>query len=196
LPKPLESLDHRSVARRVHRFAPVVLSPAVLLGALLTTPACVVPPPLDLDQPDAGPNAPPIITAATDSAGTPIRTPGTVTINRLDLAGRISFQLYDVNVDDTLFVRLYVDYDLAAPLPARADCFAPPAATNATEVRTASDCEKAILCNPSDVGTIHRLEADVSDRPLLQPTTNHRDVEAPGLLSTWTWDLACIEEPL
>ncbi len=181
------------VARPVHPFRPVV--PAVLLLALVTTPACVVPPPLELDQPDAGPNAPPIITGANDSAGNPLRPPGTVTVNRADLGGRLSFRLYDVDTDDTLYVRLYVDYDLTAPLPARSDCFAPPPA-DATQERTASDCELAILCNPGDVGLPHRLEADVSDRPLAQPTANHRDVEAPGLQSTWTWDLECIDQSL
>ncbi len=181
------------MARAVQSSSAVVLASAVLLGSVLAAPACVVPPPLELDQPDAGPNAPPIFTAASDSAGTPIRPPGVVTVNRLDLTGRLSFTLYDVDADDTLYVRLYVDYDSNAPLPARSDCFAPPPAAG-TQLRTASDCEKAILCNPADVGVPHRLEADVSDRPLAQPTSNHRDIEPPGLGSTWTWQLQCIEE--
>ncbi|MCA9673793.1 MAG: hypothetical protein H6708_26375 [Kofleriaceae bacterium] len=173
----------------MHGLLVVFLASAVLLGALLVV-ACVVPPPLSLDQPDAGPNAPPIIVAASDTAAQPLRPPGTVTVNVLDTTGELSFQLYDVDVADTLYVRLYVDYDPAAPLGARSECHAEPSVEQST-TRTAA-CRSAPLCLESDVGSTHRLEADVSDRDVVEGSVSHRDVEPPGLVSTWTLDLVCV----
>src|SRR5687768_448871 len=73
-PRWLESFSDLPVARAVHVVA------VVLTSAAMT--ACVVPPPLEVDNTDAGLNSPPVITEARDANLASLRPPSTVTVNR------------------------------------------------------------------------------------------------------------------
>ncbi len=87
---------------------------------------------------------------------------------------------------------MFVDYDPLNPLGPRAECIAP-AATDGSPTRTTS-CSTTALCTAPDVSpNRHRLEAEVYDRPLVVGSPTFRETEEPGLFSTWTFDLFCID---
>jgi hypothetical protein len=172
------------MAHPVHVMAVAMLSLAGCSG-------CVVPPPLSVAA-DAGPDSPPVITDLRDSSLNSHRPPDTLTVN-LATAGQTSFDLtlYDTDLADDLTVQMFVDYDAANPLDARSNCngtTVPDSPTN----RTAS-CPTTTLCKTDDVGSTHRLEVEVYDRTP-DPNAPFRD-DPPGMFSTWTFDLACINQP-
>jgi hypothetical protein len=176
------------VARPVHG------SPAVLLSLLLSLPVagCVVPPPLEVESGDAGANAPPIILEARDQASNPLRPPATLTVNRA-VPGELRLTLYDIDLEDELFVQLFVDYDPADPRDADVNCGAPPPAAGTVDPeRRSATCTTAGLC-PASLGTGRRLELEVYDAAP-EPNSPFRTPGPGGLSSTWTLELACVEE--
>lgn len=188
LDKPRESLDDSLVARAVHG---VLL---VLTGAAMT--ACVVPPPLEVDRTDAGLNSPPIISSARDSALNSLRPPATLTVNTnvAAPATAIDLVLLDLDVEDELTVKMFVDYDLSVD-PARVTCIAPPS-IDGMPIRTLG-CTTSGLCLPEDVGTPepHLLEIELYDTPP-DPNTPYRVPSGDGLFSTWTLSLVCVDVPI
>lgn len=173
------------MAHPVHVMAVAMLSLAGCSG-------CVVPPPLSVAA-DAGPDSPPVILDLRDSSLNSHRPPDTLTVN-VATASQASFDLtlYDTDLTDDLSVQLFVDYDATSPLDARSNCngtTVPDSPTN----RTAT-CPTTGLCkNPDDIGATHRLEIEVYDRPPID-NAPFRD-DSPGMFSTWTFDLACINQP-
>ena len=137
------------------------------LGVLLfATPvlgsACIFPPELQVSANDAGPSSPPVITSAGPAPD--FLFPGPVILDRQD-SRTLSLTVRDNDVDDVIFVRLYIDYGLPNPEPAFAECQA--AATG--EAARVVACPVNSLCNPiedSDTGA-HVLEAMVVDRAFL-----------------------------
>jgi hypothetical protein len=157
--------------------------------------ACVVPPPLDVDNADAGLNSPPIITAARDAALNSLRPPATLTVNLMTQPpAQLDMTLFDLDVADELTVQMFVDYDVA-PLDARVTCISPGSA-DGDATRNLS-CTTSGLCLPADVGTpdSHRLEIEVYDgRPEDLPP--YRTPPPGTQFSTWTLDLICINQSL
>ena len=181
-PRWLESFGDLVVARAVHVVA------AVLTSAAMT--ACVIPPPLDVDTTDAGLNSPPIITDVRDVNLLAYRPPATITVNMATLPPvDLTLELFDLDVTDELTVRLYVDFDSATPENARITCTAP-GSPDGEPTRADVPCSTSNLCQ--SVGP-HRLEIEVYDRlPDLNPP--YRNPTPPGMFSTWTFDLNCINE--
>lgn len=109
------------VAHPVHGLALLV----VRLGLFVTLVAgCVFPPSLSVDDSDGGVNSPPAITSiiATDSSGSvqALSDSGGVTFDKVMPGSELVVGLLDTDVDDTLWVYVYIDYMLGAETPARA----------------------------------------------------------------------------
>lgn len=166
------------MARAVHEVGALV-KPLAIIPALLLV-GCVIPPSLEVDTEDAGVNSPPAIVLVTsDQSALP--EPGPVSFDKGPTAGSLSISLVDTDVADTLFVRVFVDYNLPDRLPARSTCTATP---NGQPMRTAT-CGLSSLCAQPDLGVQRSMTIVVFDRPLLD-----NDVEPafqamqPGGLST------------
>jgi len=162
----LQSWSGPLLARPVHGpGAPgglfLMLSPrsVLSLSSLLMLVGCVIPPSLTTEQ-DAGVNAPPAILAVSSDQQA-LSEPGPVLFNIGAAAGDLSVSLIDTDVLDTLYVRIFVDYNSPNRLDARSKCTAPP---NMTPVRTAT-CPLNSLCFMEDVGVQRNMTIMVFDRP-------------------------------
>lgn len=167
-----------------------LLARNVLIFATTFVMACVSPPALQLDQPDAGENAAPIITSVSNAAAMELVEPGPITLERG--RGTLAIRLRDADVGDTLNVRLYVDYNRPDPSPARASCRVAPGST----VARTTTCDVAGVCTTADVGVERLLWIEVFDRELLdsgQP--RFRAMPAGGASSKWTFMMQCQEPP-
>jgi hypothetical protein len=138
-----------------------MLSPrsVLSLSSLLMLVGCVIPPSLTTEQ-DAGVNAPPAILAVSSDQQA-LSEPGPVLFNIGAAAGDLSVSLIDTDVLDTLYVRIFVDYNSPNRLDARSKCTAPP---NMTPVRTAT-CPLNSLCFMEDIGVQRNMTIMVFDRP-------------------------------
>ncbi len=135
-----------------------------LVGFMLFTTGCVLPPSLSVDESDAGMNSPPAITAVR-SSDQELPEPGPVVFETGINAGMMSISLVDTDVNDTLYVSLFVDYFVSSPTPPRATCTAAPTGTSQ---RTAT-CDLTALCTEFDVQHPGRfLTVQVFDRELAE----------------------------
>lgn len=174
---PLDCHERSTLARFV----------LVFTGAVIA-PACVSPPNLQLDQPDAGENAAPIITSVSNAAAVELIEPGPVTIERG--RGALAIRLRDADVSDTLNVRLYVDYNRPDPTPARAACRVAPGTT----VQRTTTCDISGVCTSADIGAQRLLWIEVFDRELLEAgQPRFRAMPAGGASSKWVFMLQCQE---
>lgn len=148
------------------------------MALALPLTGCVFPPSLQV-QDDAGVNSPPAIVAVLGDQA-PLPEPGPVSVERGDAAGSLRVSLIDSDVDDPLFVRIFVDYNMPDRLPARIKCAATP---NTTAFRTAT-CSLPGLCATSDIGVQRNMMIAVFDR---QPEDGGADPQAmpDGGLSTY-----------
>lgn len=159
--------------------------------------ACLIPPDLEPASQDAGSGSPPVILSAQ-----PIEFafPGPILLSHGDLR-LLSLEVQDADRDDTLFVRLYVDYNRAPanlPTPSYNECQAAPTDTATRFIQ----CPVNALCTPidqTDQGD-HVLEAMVSDRAFIsdadpqafgQPP--YRAVDEPQAASSTinSWVMRC-----
>jgi hypothetical protein len=141
---------------------------------------CVIPPSLSISE-DAGVNSPPAIMSVTsDQSALP--EPGPVVFEIGPTAGDLSVSLIDTDVLDTLYVRIFVDYNHPNRFDARAKCTAPP---NMTPTRTAT-CHLNALCATEDLGVQRIMTIVVFDREPLGPGDGDPPFQAmpPGGLST------------
>lgn len=175
----LQSWGGSSLARPVHRARlPVTSRVAMLWTAMLV--GCVIPPSLSTSE-DAAVNSPPAILAVTsDQQALP--EPGPVVFDVGATAGDLSVSLIDTDITDSLYVRIFVDYNLPNQLDARAKCTAPP---SMKPNRTAT-CHLNALCLPSDVGVQRSMTIMVFDRLPLDPGEGNPPFQAmpPGGLAT------------
>lgn len=150
----------------------------VLLISTLLLVGCVIPPSLSIAD-DGGVNSPPaIMSVASDQAQ--LAEPGPVLFDS-GQPGSLRLSLIDTDVLDTLYVRIFVDYNLPTPTPARVSCAAPP---TGTPTRTVT-CALAGLCDTkSDIGVQRNMTIMVFDRPLLDTGAPLYQAMQPGGLST------------
>ncbi len=126
--------------------------------------ACLIPPDLEPASQDAGSGAPPVILSAQPME---FAFPGPILLER-GVERDMTLEVSDSDIDDTLFVQLYVDYNRLPtnqPTPAVASCQAAPTGT-ATRFMA---CPTQSLCNlipTTDTGD-HVLEAMVADRSFI-----------------------------
>jgi hypothetical protein len=174
-PRWAESFGDLLVARAVHVVA------AVLMSAAMT--ACVVPPPLEVDETDAGLNSPPTITTFRDPALAFLRPPATLTVNTTG-GELLQVSVFDLDLDDELVVRMFVDSDGATD-PPLVTCIAPAPSLEATRPIS---CPTTNLCQTAG---LHLLEIEAYDSP---PLINAPYRASPGeFFSNWTFDLNCVD---
>jgi len=153
----------------------LVISAPWLLPILLSagTAGCVVPPPLEIGGADAGSSANPAIVRA---APNELAFPGVMTVDRGDQR-RLSLTLTDADLDDTLYVRIYVNYALPTQDSPKSDCSAPPSG----ELTRIADCSIASLCNQVDETDTSRqfVEAMVADRAFLSSSDPRAEGQPP-----------------
>lgn len=155
---------------------------------------CVVPPPLRTeDDPDAGVNHPPVLRTVRTAAGDELARPGPHEL--VVGVGELRVTAADVDADDTLYVRMYIDYGLPAPTAARAECRAAPGATPTVE-RTITCSLLGVCTDELADGATHVFELDLLDRePASTPARLFRDVEAPGEIASFWWQVTCARAP-
>lgn len=152
-PNSLNRKGLLKLARQVH--ATIALR-AVILSAV---PACIIPPSLSVQ--DAGINSPPAITAVR-SDNMDVSEPGPIVVAR-NSNSKLDLTLIDTDINDALYVRVFVDYTDVAPTAPRSLCNAP--AGNKAE--RAATCQLNALCLPADVGQTRLMRIVVFDRPVL-----------------------------
>ncbi len=174
----------------VSGWAAVPAVPAVVaVGSAVGSASCVIPPPLEIGERDAGTNFTPRILSAGPAPD--FSFPGPITLDRGD-ERRLTVSLEDPDLDDTLFVRLYVDYEFegGAPTPSLGTCSAPPSG----ELGRIADCSTATLCTTIDNGDTerHLLEIVVADREFLQEGDPlFRPLPAGARSTVRSWLMTC-----
>lgn len=146
------------VARALHDVTPIV--PFCLLS--LVAVSCVIPPPLSNQQQDAGVNSPPAITkvfADTTELVEP-QQPGTGPYTFARGTGSLSIHLRDTDLTDTLYVRIFVEYNHPDATPPRSTC---QAGSSKAADRTAI-CDISGVCETADVGVTRVMTIVVFDR--------------------------------
>lgn len=139
---------------------PAVAVPLAIAAALATGSGCLLPPDLEPSDPDAGLSSPPVILSASPPE---FAFPGPMILDRQD-ERTMSLTVQDNDVEDVVYVRLYVDYD-EAPGPAYAEC---QAASTGERTRVVA-CPLNSICTPlaaTDTDD-HQLEAMVADREFI-----------------------------
>ena len=190
---PAEGRATPPPARRLHDSAPVVV-PLLLAGAIAG--GCVIPPPLELDQPDAGANAAPVIQSVRDSQGVELTTPDPVTVTRGQ--GSMTVTVYDADPADIIYVRFFVDYRAGDPTNYRASCQIPAPQDGSRERTTSPPCDVGGLCLSSDVDQpLPRfLQIEVYDREVKDDVApRFRAVEPPGQQSERDYLMTCVAPP-
>lgn len=149
---------------------------------------CAVPPSLQLDEPDARVNSAPTIVSISDSTARELVEPGPVTFEVA--RGSLSLSLRDTDLDDTLYVRFYANYNAPDPTPALASCRAAPSGL----VSRTINCPIDGLCTESDIGRERNLWVEVFDRELLDSgTPRYRAMATGGMSTKWQFRLNCKE---
>ncbi len=177
-------------ARRL--LLPLPMGRAALACACVLMTACVVPLPIDNNAADAdgGVNGYPVIKDSTKPM------PGPININRTT-ADNITLTLSDADLGDTLFVRVFRDYD-KGNIVRIADTSVKNDPQSGKEDRqvllsTSGWC----IGTPTDDTALHQFDVVVTDR-----TWNDGDTTAPfkvpvpgGKVSTRSWLGKCISTP-
>lgn len=184
------SLNGSRLARSLHAHCQPVV-PLLAMTMIWMLEGCVIPPSLEVDQQDAGVNSPPAILSITsDQQALP--EPGPVLFDRGPSAGSLSLSLIDTDATDTLYVRIFVDYNLPDRLPARATCTATP---NMTHIRTAT-CDLSALCATADIGVQRNMSIVVFDRqPLESGEPPFQAMPVGGLSTSRFYFLKCQPPP-
>jgi hypothetical protein len=155
-----------------------------LAAAMLFT-GCVIPPSLSVDTTDAGLNSPPSIVSVRAQS---VELPEYSEVVFEKGSGTLNLTVYDTDLDDTLYPRIFVDYTLRSPTPARSTC----TQAAGTSVTRSSTCDLAGLCQDADIGQQRTMQILVFDRQLLDVGTPTFQAMPPGGLSTSrTFTLIC-----
>jgi hypothetical protein len=149
------------------------------LAVATSAAACIIPPDLEPAEAsaDAGSGYPPVIVSA--SPAPEFSFPGPIVLHRPETRS-IALEVEDNDLADTLYVRLYVDYNrppTSMPTPAWADCQQAP---QDSAIRIIN-CPAASLCTPigTEDGTEHVLEALASDRPFIPDSDPQAEGQPP-----------------
>ncbi len=177
------------LAHGVHAIRCVV-SRSLVLGSLVMG-GCVIPPSLSVGNEDAGVNSPPAILAVrSDQQELP---PGEAVVFDRG-SGAINLTLIDTDLTDTLYVRVFVDYKVGDPTPARASCTAAPP-TPAAAQRSVT-CDVSAVCKSGDVGKPPlSMTVVVFDRQLLESGTPAFQAMPIGGLKTSLFYFLTCQEP-
>jgi hypothetical protein len=188
-PKP-SAVEQLAMARPLH--AAGVLR-VLLISSFAMFAGCVIPPSLSVDTADAGINsAPAIVSVRADLVEFPQFA--TLVFEKGNGAGQLNVTLHDTDLDNTLFVRVFVNYNRPDPTPARAQC----EAAGRTVERTCSANMQAV-CTTEDIGAnpLPIMQVFVFDRepePDIQPP--FQGMPPGGLSTSMTFFLRCQDPSL
>ena len=155
-----------------------------ILGAALS--GCVVPlpyPDVEVDAAQSG--YPPVI-----RSGNPRMGDKTTQIFRSDMAATFTLDVEDRDLDDTIYVRVYRDYDPADPKPQVANRQFPP---GGQALRTLLLENIYNWCDVASVGQLFVFEVVAADRPFDDAMPGFRSVTPPGDFSVRPWIATCEE---
>ncbi|HEY5952208.1 MAG TPA: hypothetical protein VIV40_42210 [Kofleriaceae bacterium] len=146
---------------------------------------CVIPPSLSVDTTDAGLNsAPAIISVRADG----VELPEWKTVNFEQGSGTLNLVVYDTDLNDTLYPKVFVDYNQPDQTPARSDC----TQSSGGSVQRSSTCPLGGLCQTSDIGKERTMQVIVFDREIISGQAPLYQAMPPGGLSTSrTFTLLC-----
>lgn len=182
---PLQSQGGSPLARAVQAGRSGLAIEALLLMMLCATlVGCVIPP--SLQPEDEGTDSPPAILSVSGDQ-TAFAEPGPVVLAQGATGSSLLITLLDTDVNDTLYVRLFVDYNAPDRLPPRVICGAAP---TGKPTRTAT-CNVSGLCMSADVGVQRNLSIVVSDRPPLDFGQDPQQLMSPGLSTDRFYFLKC-----
>jgi len=177
------------LARAVHGYPATVR--IALFSITVGFGGCVIPPSLSVDNEDAGINSPPAILAVR-SADSELPEPGPVIFERGAGAGTLNVQLIDTDIQDTLYVRVFVDYTVDTPTAPRATCTAAPTGNSQRTVT----CSLNALCLMADVGQRRDMHITVFDRePLEAGEPPFQAMPMGGLTTNRFYFLDCKDPP-
>jgi hypothetical protein len=149
---------------------------------------CVIPPSLSVDKTDAGLNSPPsVISVRADG----VELPEFSQVTFEQGFGSINLVVYDTDLDDTLYPKIFVNYEFDDPKPARSEC----TSASGRSVTRSSTCDAGTLCQISDVGnqTPLTMQVLVFDRAIIDGQDPKFQALPPGGLSTSrTFFLKCL----
>ena len=178
----LKLLGRSHLVQRVHCCAPVLY--VVVLGLLLA--ACVIPPSLSVSDGGTQDAPPAILAVSSDTQQLPFNGSVTFGVGQ-KITGIVT--LVDTDVDDTLTVRWFVNYQMN-PSPQRVECFAPPSGA----AQRSATCDLSTLCENADVNTERDLTVVVFDRPLITPgDPPFQQMQAGGLSTNVFFHLDCFQ---
>lgn len=156
------------------------------LVCLLMFAGCIIPPSYEVDRTDAGANsAPAIVSVRADN----VELPEFSKVNFERGTGTLNLSLYDTDLDDTLYGKLFVEYRATDPTPPRASC-----QTAGSTVQRSCTLDLAGLCQAADVGVERLMQLLVFDRQVLdvgEPL--YQAMPAGGLTTSRTFELICQE---
>lgn len=184
------TLARSALARAVHDLRELVHALPIVLAALVG--GCVIPPDLSVSDGDAGINSPPAILAVRSDL---VELPEGNSFVYERGQGSLNVTLYDTDVSDTLYVRVFVEYDFADPTPARSTCTAP-CSPPCTTVQRSTTCDLAALCTAGDVTAAKELfmAVQVFDRePLESGSPRFKAMPPGGLTTSKSYKLTCQE---
>ncbi|MDB4957625.1 MAG: hypothetical protein JWO36_5194 [Myxococcales bacterium] len=170
------------VARPLHISALLVIPLLFIASA-----GCVLPPTLGVEQQDAGTNSPPAITSVRIDLQD-LAEPGPITVKIGSMAGSLTLGLIDTDLGDTLYPKIFVDYNSPDPTPPRSTCTQ--SASDTAE--RGSTCPLAGVCTSTLTGT-HLLTIVVFDRPVLETGVAplYQAMPTGGLATNRTYLLTC-----
>jgi hypothetical protein len=178
------------MARPLHG-AGVILAVSALVLAMFA--GCAIPPSLSADLVDAGADsAPAIVSVRADLVEFPQFS--TLVFEKGSGAGQLNVTLHDTDLGDTLYVKIFVNYNRPDPTPARGQC----ETAGRTVERTCSVNMQAV-CTTQDIGAnpLPVMEVFVSDLDVQAAIEPPFQGIPPGSLSTsQTFFLRCQEPSL
>lgn len=157
------------------------------LGLAMMFAGCVIPPSLSVDTADAGLNSPPSIVSVRADG---VELPEWSTVNFEQGSGTLNLTVYDTDLDDTLYPKVFVGYLRDDPTPPRANC----TQAGGHTVTRSSTCDLGALCQATDVasGQILTMQVIVFDRQIIEGQDPYFQAMPPGGLSTSrTFNLRC-----
>ncbi len=155
------TLERSAVARAVHDYRTLVRFVSIVAAAVVG--GCVIPPSLSVADGDAGVNSPPAILAVRNDIEE-LSAPGPVYFERG--LGTLNATLYETDLTDTLYVRVFVDYTVMNPTAARSTCTA--RCTEPCATQRSVTCDLGALCLQADIGVERFMTVEVFDREPLE----------------------------
>lgn len=189
--RPARTVEQLAMARPLHGAGVSRAAFALVLAMMFA--GCVIPPSLSVDTTDAGANsAPAIVSVRADLVEFPQFS--TLVFEKGNGAGQLNVTLHDTDLDDTLYVKIFVNYNRPDPTPARAEC----KTAGRTVERTAS-CTMEGVCQTADIGAnpLPIMQVFVFDREVQSDIPPLYQGMPPGGLSTSeTFFLRCQDPSL